>query len=51
MELPEAKTEEVGMEKYVPVIKRTYGTVKVEVSSTLHPMEESHHIEWIENPS
>jgi len=48
MELLEAKTEDVGMEKHVPVIKRTDGTVKVEVGSTPHPMEESHHIEWIE---
>ena len=48
MELLEAKTEDVGMEKYVPVIKRTDGTVKVEVGSTPHPMEENHHIEWTE---
>ena len=48
MELLEAKTEEVGIENHVPVIKRTDGTVKVKVGFTPHPMEESHHIEWIE---
>lgn len=48
MELLEEKTEDVGQEKHVPVMERTETGVKVKVGSTPHPMEEKHHIEWIE---
>lgn len=48
MELLQAKTEEAGREKHVPVIERTGVGVKVRVGSTPHPMEENHYIEWIE---
>lgn len=48
MELLQEKTEDVGMEKHVPVIEKTETGVKVKVGSVLHPMEENHYIEWIE---
>ena len=48
MELLEAKTEDVGQEKHVPVIEKTGDGVKVKVGSVPHPMEEKHYIEWIE---
>ncbi|MHC4114205.1 MAG: desulfoferrodoxin [Planctomycetota bacterium] len=43
-----AKTEDEGKEKHVPVIEKTDGRIKVKVGSVPHPMEEKHHIEWIE---
>jgi len=43
-----AKTADEGKEKHVPVIEKVDGGVKVKVGSTAHPMEEKHHIEWIE---
>ncbi|MBS7611251.1 desulfoferrodoxin [Candidatus Bathyarchaeota archaeon] len=48
MELLKEKTEDVGMEKHVPVIEKTEKGVRVKVGSTPHPMEEKHYIEWIE---
>jgi superoxide reductase len=48
MELLPEKTEDVGQEKHVPVIEKTETGVKVKVGSVPHPMEEKHHIEWIE---
>jgi len=42
------KTEDVGQEKHVPVIEKTGRGVKVRVGAVAHPMEEKHHIEWIE---
>ncbi len=48
MELKEAKTEDTGYEKHVPVIEKTEKGVKVKVGSNPHPMEEEHYIEWIE---
>ena len=42
------KTADEGKEKHVPVIEKTEGGVKVKVGSAPHPMEEKHHIEWIE---
>ncbi len=48
MELQKEKTEDVGREKHVPVIEKTESGVKVKVGSVPHPMEEKHHIEWIE---
>lgn len=48
MKLLEEKTEDVGKEKHVPVIKREETGFKVTVGSTLHPMINEHYIEWIE---
>ena len=48
MVLMDEKTAEMKLEKHVPVIERDGDMVKIYVGSTLHPMEENHHIEWIE---
>jgi len=48
MELMAEKTEDVGMEKHVPVIEKTEKGIKVKVGAVPHPMEENHYIEWIE---
>ena len=48
MVLQEAKTEDLGMEKHVPVVEKTDEGVKVTVGSVQHPMEQKHYIEWIE---
>lgn len=48
MELLDEKTADTGKEKHVPVIEKTGDGYEVTVSSTLHPMEEKHYIEWIE---
>jgi superoxide reductase len=47
MKLMEAKTEDVGKEKHVPVIEKTDKGIKVKVGSVPHPMEEKHYIEWV----
>ena len=41
-------TVDAAQEKHVPVVERTTGGFKVKVGSVPHPMEEKHHIEWIE---
>ena len=48
MELLVEKTEDAGSEKHVPFIERTEKGVRVKVGSIPHPMEENHHIQWIE---
>ncbi|MDZ7798680.1 MAG: desulfoferrodoxin [Patescibacteria group bacterium] len=48
MDGPQAKTEDEGQEKHVPVIEKTDNGVKVRIGSDPHPMEEKHYIEWIE---
>jgi len=48
MELLQEKTEDVGLEKHVPVIEKTETGIRVKVGSVPHPMEEKHYIEWIE---
>ena len=48
MELLAEKTEDVGLEKHVPVIEKTETGYLVKVGSIPHPMEENHYIEWIE---
>ncbi len=48
MKLVEAKTEDQGREKHVPVVERDGNTVTVNVGSVAHPMEEKHWIEWVE---
>jgi superoxide reductase len=39
---------DASKEKHVPVIQKIEGGYKVSVGSVPHPMEEKHHIEWIE---
>ncbi len=41
-------TVDAAKEKHVPVIKTVDGGVKVKVGDVPHPMEEKHHIQWIE---
>ena len=41
-------TVDAAKEKHVPVIEKIEGGYKVKVGSVAHPMEEKHHIEWIE---
>ena len=48
MELLIEKTEDVGLEKHVPIIEKVGSKVKVKVGSVQHPMEQKHYIEWIE---
>ena len=48
MELLTEKTEDVGLEKHVPVIEKLGNKVKVKVGSVPHPMEQKHYIGWIE---
>lgn len=48
MEKLEAKTEDQGQEKHVPVIEKTEDGFLVKVGDVPHPMEEKHHIEWIQ---
>jgi len=48
MELMQSKTEDIGQEKHLPIIKKIENGIAVEVGSILHPMEEKHHIQWIE---
>ncbi|MGC9346231.1 MAG: desulfoferrodoxin [Candidatus Bathyarchaeales archaeon] len=48
MELLTEKTEDVGLEKHVPVIEKVGNKVKIKVGSVPHLMEEKHYIEWVE---
>jgi superoxide reductase len=48
MELLKEKTEDIGLEKHIPVIEKTETGIKVKIGSVPHPMEEKHYIEWIE---
>ena len=48
MELLQEKVTDVGLEKHVPVIETADSGIKVKVGSVPHPMEEKHHIEWVE---
>ena len=43
-----AKTADEGKEKHVPVVEKCNGGIKVKIGSVPHPMEQDHHIEWIE---
>ena len=47
MELLKGKTEDVGMEKHVPVIVKDGSIITVQVGETRHPMTTDHFIEWI----
>jgi len=48
MVLQAERTEDTGYEKHLPVVEAAGDGIKVSVGSTRHPMEEKHHIEWIE---
>lgn len=48
MKLLEANTVDAAKEKHVPVVEKTAEGFKVKVGSVAHPMEEKHHIEWVE---
>jgi superoxide reductase len=48
MNLMTENTVDAAKEKHVPVIEKVPGGVKVAVGSVAHPMEEKHHIQWIE---
>ncbi len=48
MKLFEESTTDKGKEKHVPVLENAAAGLKVKVGDTPHPMEEKHHIEWIE---
>ena len=42
-----ANSKEAATEKHIPIIEREENVIKVTVGEVLHPMEESHYIEWI----
>ena len=49
MELMKEKTEDSSIEKHVPYIEKTENGVLVKIGQNQeHPMEEKHHIEWIQ---
>ncbi len=48
MEELEPHTSDVGLEKHLPVVRRIdANTVEVAVGSTVHPMQQEHHIAFI----
>jgi superoxide reductase len=48
MERLDERTVDLGKEKHVPIVQVSGSKVTVRVGSVPHPMEEKHHIEWIE---
>jgi superoxide reductase len=48
MDLLTENTTDAALEKHVPVIEISGTTVKVQVGSVPHPMQDDHYIEWIE---
>ncbi|MBA3004238.1 MAG: desulfoferrodoxin [Desulfurivibrio sp.] len=48
MTLLTENTVDASKEKHVPVIEKVASGYKVTVGAVAHPMEEKHHIEWIE---
>ncbi|MHB8127172.1 MAG: desulfoferrodoxin [Desulfitobacteriaceae bacterium] len=48
MEKLEAKTEDTGNEKHVPLVEVSSQGITVKVGSVEHPMEEKHSIRFIE---
>ena len=48
MKLLKENTVDAAKEKHVPVIEKSAGGITVKVGAVAHPMEEKHHIEWIE---
>jgi superoxide reductase len=41
-------TTDAAQEKHVPVVEKVGGGIKVTVGAVAHPMEDNHHISWIE---
>jgi superoxide reductase len=41
-------TTDASREKHVPVVEKTATGILVKIGAVPHPMEEKHHIEWIE---
>ena len=48
MDLLAENTTDAATEKHVPVIAVSGTTIKVQVGSVPHPMQDDHYIEWIE---
>ena len=48
MKLFKENTVDAAKEKHVPVVEKNADGVTVKVGAVAHPMEEKHHIEWIE---
>jgi superoxide reductase len=48
MNLLTENTTDAATEKHVPVIEVSGNSVKVQVGSVAHPMQDEHYIEWIE---
>jgi superoxide reductase len=48
MELYKENAVDAAVEKHVPVLEETETGTTVKVGSVAHPMEEKHHIEWVE---
>lgn len=48
MKIMAANTVDAAEEKHVPVVEKVAGGFRVVVGSVLHPMDESHYVEWIE---
>lgn len=48
MQLLKEGTTDAAREKHVPFIEKKGNDYHVKVGSVAHPMEEKHHIEWIE---
>ena len=48
MKLMKENTVDAAKEKHVPVIEKKQEGYLIKVGSVEHPMEEKHHIEWIE---
>ncbi len=48
MTLLSENTVDAAKEKHLPVIEKVAGGYMVKVGAVAHPMEEKHHIEWIE---
>ncbi len=44
----EARSEDAGEEKHVPLIEQSDSGIKVTVGAVSHPMEEKHYIKFIE---
>ncbi|MFA6808840.1 MAG: desulfoferrodoxin [Eubacteriales bacterium] len=48
MDKLDAKSEDTGNEKHVPIIEKTATGIVIKVGSVEHPMEEKHSIKFIE---
>lgn len=48
MQLMKPKKTEEGSEKHLPVAEKNNKEIKINIGSVPHPMEEKHHIEWVE---